>query len=557
MNKPFHAACRRAGRGVRIAVSFFIGLAGVPLAAQAATPAADNLVDACASYQNYVAIGGEGSGTARAFGRVCDRIGPVAITQQCLVYYTRITDTAFPPDKSFKAQLTSECEASMPGGTALAKKKVAEARKPVRIVGPQRMYGPPMDAIACGANPDCAATQEDPAAEAPDEPGASAADEATRAQSAEPVSIDERAGTKADAAPASAAADSADTPAEATRAAETSDAPSDMPEMTPEEMERAIELAFWEAVVDSTDPALFEAYIARFPEGVFVPVARTRIAALTEEKDEPEPAIVAPVEDPVAQPVEVPQSPEDKYTLARSMLDLAYQRNASEWAEAIAPAIPLLEESGRGGYGPAYVELGGLAENGLGMAEDLDRALRYYRLAGRAGAFEGYYRALMLYDRMGAKQGYVDAFLSLYRADPDLARESLGDVGSVGPTALQRYLKDKGYYRGALDGDFGPASMTALDMYVRGDKPPPVETRPPKKTTPELPPADGLAVQVQQALAQANCYFGPVDGRWGPSSAEAMTRFNRWYGVRFPTSRPSVEALAALARTPGPVCRAN
>jgi adenylate cyclase len=55
----------------------------------------------------------------------------------------------------------------------------------------------------------------------------------------------------------------------------------------------AFELAFWEAMKDSRDPAEFAAYLDQYPEGVFAALAETRRQALLQEQDtpaEPEPA---------------------------------------------------------------------------------------------------------------------------------------------------------------------------------------------------------------------------------------------------------------------------
>ena len=42
----------------------------------------------------------------------------------------------------------------------------------------------------------------------------------------------------------------------------------------------AIELAFWQSIVNSNDPAVFEAYLAQFPEGSFSSLARLRLKTL-------------------------------------------------------------------------------------------------------------------------------------------------------------------------------------------------------------------------------------------------------------------------------------
>ena len=41
----------------------------------------------------------------------------------------------------------------------------------------------------------------------------------------------------------------------------------------------AIELAFWESVVDTNDPTLFQAYLAKYPDGEFAVIAKARMAA--------------------------------------------------------------------------------------------------------------------------------------------------------------------------------------------------------------------------------------------------------------------------------------
>lgn len=38
-----------------------------------------------------------------------------------------------------------------------------------------------------------------------------------------------------------------------------------------------IELAFWESVKDSDDPTMFEAYLAKYPEGHFSEIAKAHL----------------------------------------------------------------------------------------------------------------------------------------------------------------------------------------------------------------------------------------------------------------------------------------
>ncbi len=50
-------------------------------------------------------------------------------------------------------------------------------------------------------------------------------------------------------------------------------------EAAPSAVGDAIELAFWELIADANDPALFQAYLDKYPEGEFVVIAKARIAS--------------------------------------------------------------------------------------------------------------------------------------------------------------------------------------------------------------------------------------------------------------------------------------
>jgi uncharacterized caspase-like protein len=47
--------------------------------------------------------------------------------------------------------------------------------------------------------------------------------------------------------------------------------------------DKAVEVAFWQGIQESQRPADFEAYLQQFPNGVFAPLARGRLAALQEQ----------------------------------------------------------------------------------------------------------------------------------------------------------------------------------------------------------------------------------------------------------------------------------
>ena len=61
----------------------------------------------------------------------------------------------------------------------------------------------------------------------------------------------------------------------------------DPPPINPGVQQSAIdkEMLFWQSIQNSDDPALFEAYLNKFPNGFFAPIAKRKIEAFKQEKD--------------------------------------------------------------------------------------------------------------------------------------------------------------------------------------------------------------------------------------------------------------------------------
>jgi uncharacterized caspase-like protein len=48
----------------------------------------------------------------------------------------------------------------------------------------------------------------------------------------------------------------------------------------PAEQDNTVELAYWDAIKEATDAGLFEAYLSRYPDGLFAPLAKAKITAI-------------------------------------------------------------------------------------------------------------------------------------------------------------------------------------------------------------------------------------------------------------------------------------
>jgi len=57
---------------------------------------------------------------------------------------------------------------------------------------------------------------------------------------------------------------------------------------TSDVMDRTIEVEFWKSISDSDDPVLFEAYLEQYPNGVFTTLAERKVAILTAQEQAPE-----------------------------------------------------------------------------------------------------------------------------------------------------------------------------------------------------------------------------------------------------------------------------
>lgn len=56
----------------------------------------------------------------------------------------------------------------------------------------------------------------------------------------------------------------------------------------------AVEMAFWESVKDSDDPAMFTAYLRQYPQGAFASIAEARIQALVSGEGDENDVVVVP-----------------------------------------------------------------------------------------------------------------------------------------------------------------------------------------------------------------------------------------------------------------------
>ena len=94
----------------------------------------------------------------------------------------------------------------------------------------------------------------------------------------------------------------------------------------PQVDDKAMELAFWNSVKDSDDPAAYEAYLTQYPQGIFAPLAKLKVAKPAETQTaaltSAEPEAAAPPE-PAGEPAEPEAASEPAEPAAETETEVA------------------------------------------------------------------------------------------------------------------------------------------------------------------------------------------------------------------------------------------
>ena len=125
-------------------------------------------------------------------------------------------------------------------------------------------------------------------------------------------------------------------------------------------------------------------------------------------------------------------------------------------------------------------------------------------------------------------------------------------------TALQQSLLDTGYYDGAVDGVYGPATVDAVEALQQAHGLPvtgAVDKATAAALQSDLAAKGGALAQeavastaaVQQTLKIAGFWDGPVDGQWSPELTRALKDLQTELGVK-PTGTVDAATIAALEK---------
>ncbi|WP_404430897.1 peptidoglycan-binding protein [Microbacterium lacus] len=141
---------------------------------------------------------------------------------------------------------------------------------------------------------------------------------------------------------------------------------------------------------------------------------------------------------------------------------------------------------------------------------------------------------------------------------PDDQRQQAQAAVAVYTTALQQDLATAGYYTGAIDGIYGPATVAAVEELQKANGLPvtgTMDNATADALQAELLALGGAAAQesvattaaVQQTLKLAGLWTGPVDGIWTPELTAAVQTLQLALGVE-PTGTVDAATISAVER---------
>lgn len=258
---------------------------------------------------------------------------------------------------------------------------------------------------------------------------------------------------------------------------------------------RAIELAYWQSVAGSNDPAQLNAYLARYPKGDFAEVAQDKLAALKLRMAKAEPPPAAATRTPsLAGPNAAPEAVINGDRALRALQfdeAMRWYRQAADQGLAVgqfdvgrlyseglgapqdyAEAMKWFRLAALQGSAAAQVAIGHMYEDGHGAPRDYVEALRWFRLAARVSFPAAQTSIGFLYAHgLGVSVDDAEA-MRWFRLAADqgwpAAQNSVGNLYRGGLGAPRDYAEAMRWYRLSADQGFALAQYSLATLYADG-----------------------------------------------------------------------------------------
>ena len=242
------------------------------------------------------------------------------------------------------------------------------------------------------------------------------------------------------------------------------------------------ELAMWQSVLGSNDPSRYRAYLARFPDGQYVALAKQRLA-LTGPMSQTglsDPADAVAMRRAIAMTQQGGSAAALPLFQASAAAGSALGQHEMGYAYANGRGVPRdpvqavswYKLAAAHGYAPAQNNIANLYEQGAGVAVDRAEAAKWYRLAAAQGHAIAQNNVGALYGKgLGVAHDDAEA-LRWYRlaaaAGNPLATSNIGHFYAVGRAVPQDYAMAIKWYRVAADHGAAVAQANLGLMYFQG-----------------------------------------------------------------------------------------
>lgn len=177
---------------------------------------------------------------------------------------------------------------------------------------------------------------------------------------------------------------------------------------------RSVELAFWDSIKDSDDVADYRGYLRRFPDGVFIGIAKRRMERLEREKQ-------ARLKVPVEPKKVAPPAPKAEPTLDDG---IAFYQSGD-----YGKALDIFRRHADQGDRHGLHNVGHMYANGFGVDKDLREAARWFERAGHKGHVEAMVLLADLYAVDGLPKNYAKAATWYLKAAEAGHKDAMNNIG--------------------------------------------------------------------------------------------------------------------------------
>lgn len=288
--------------------------------------------------------------------------------------------------------------------------------------------------------------------------------------------------------------------------------------------DNSADIAYWDFVKDKTNVAYFESYVTRYPDGIFVDIAKLKIGELGGTT-------------PKTEPVEKPKANDD----AKKLADKKAQELAAEKARKLAAK-------------EAQEKAKILEQQKTAAAQQQSTAAARQAQQNRQLTEISYWNSILNQTDPELFRAYlvrypdgIFASIAKFKIGPQV-KDSAKSNNSTGKAGISESAEKEVKKAENQEIDQKEIKLAKLEEQKTDPEP--------EVVVPKISKRD-LAKGVQRELNRVGCDAGKVDGFWGKGSIRALKRFEKHLNVSLDSDQPSGELFEQLQNIETRICPLN